>query len=69
MKLFKTLKTLLIAFLISMPVIVSAQPEDPDDDVIDVPLDGGVCVLVAAGIAYGLKKAHDKKKTEKEDVF
>jgi hypothetical protein len=29
-----------------------------------VPLDGGVSFLVAAGVAYGLKKIRDKKKAD-----
>jgi len=30
---------------------------DFEDDVEDVPLDGGVTVMIAAGVAYGIKKA------------
>jgi len=32
----------------------------------DVPLDGGVSLLVAAGLGYGLKKVYDKKREEKD---
>jgi hypothetical protein len=36
---------------------------DPD---VEVPLDGGVSLLVAAGVAYGVKRAYDKRKKDKE---
>lgn len=31
----------------------------------DVPIDGGASVLIAAGVAYGLKKAYEKRKQNK----
>ena len=37
-----------------------AQP-DPDGDP-DAPIDGGVSLLVAAGIGYGVKKVRDNRK-------
>jgi len=33
---------------------------------VDVPFDGGVSLLVAAGIAYGARKAYDKRKKKKD---
>ncbi len=34
-----------------------------------VPIDGGASVLIAAGVAYGLKKVYDKRKQNKaEDI-
>ncbi len=36
---------------------------DPD---VQVPIDGGVSLLVAAGVAYGVKRAYDKRKQHKE---
>ena len=46
-----------------MPSIINAQttPGDPGGDV-DAPIDGGVSLLVAAGIGYGVKKVRDNKK-------
>jgi hypothetical protein len=32
---------------------------DPDN----VPIDGGASILIAAGVAYGLKKAYNKRNT------
>lgn len=70
-KMVNRLKSLLLVGMITIPTILLAQPggeEDPDN-VEDVPFDGGVSLLVAAGIGYGLKKAHDKKKAEKKEVL
>ena len=52
---------LLVLFAI-LPVIVNAQPPDDDPGDPDAPIDGGVSLLVAAGIGYGLKKARDNRK-------
>ncbi|MBE7169233.1 MAG: hypothetical protein INR73_01500 [Williamsia sp.] len=49
-----------------LPSLLWAQPggggPDPDPS---VPLDGGVSLLVAAGVGYAIKKAHDKRKETK----
>ena len=39
---------------------------DPPPDPVDTPFDGGLSVLIGAGVLYGLKKARDAKK-QKED--
>jgi hypothetical protein len=54
---------LMIAFF-SIPSIMYAQPPGfgGGDDVLDVPLDGGLSVLLAAGIGYGAKKIKEKRK-------
>ena len=52
-------------FLIVLPGTIQAQdvpntditPDDPD-----APIDGGVSLLLAAGIGYGIKKARDSQK-------
>ena len=49
-----------IAALI-LPSLVHAQPVF-DDDVNDVPIDGGLSLLVAAGVGYGAKKLKNRKK-------
>ena len=41
--------------LLFFPAIANAQPGF-GDDVSDVPLDGGISLLVAAGIGYGARK-------------
>ena len=59
-------KVILVLFtiMLSIPSLLIAQTDPPDfpGDVDDVPFDGGVSVLIAAGIAYGLKKAYDNKR-------
>lgn len=43
-------------------------PGDPGPDPdIKVPFDGGLSLLLAAGVSYGLKKAYDKRKQQQEE--
>ncbi|MBE7171999.1 MAG: hypothetical protein INR73_15540 [Williamsia sp.] len=66
-----TLKSLFATFcivvlFICLPSMGWAQPGGPGGDPDpQVPLDGGVSLLVAAGVGYALKKAHDKRKENK----
>jgi len=50
---------LLIALILSSGYIM-AQPGF-DDDVEDTPIDGGVSLVLAAGLAYGISKKVGKK--------
>jgi hypothetical protein len=36
-------------------------PDIPGDPDVPVPFDGGISLLVAAGIGYGVKKAYEKR--------
>jgi hypothetical protein len=38
-----------------------------DDDVQDLPIDGGVAILVATGIAFGVKKIQGSRKQKKAE--
>lgn len=60
----KTLYFLLI--IIAVPAIVNAQI-DPGGDP-DAPIDGGLGVLLLAGVGYGVKKYRDYKKHRNEFV-
>ena len=60
-KTFEFLKVGLVAITICLPALTQAQPPG-DDDVNDVPLDGGLSILIATGIGYGAKKALEKRK-------
>lgn len=63
--------TLLMLAFNLYPQFCSAQvgdPEPPDGDP-DAPIDGGVSLLVAAGVGYGLKKANDQRKKAKTAVL
>ena len=61
---------LLMAIINCTPVVVHAQdigdPDDPLDTDTHVPIDGGVTILVAAGVVYGLKKKYEQKKQSPE---
>jgi len=46
--------------LFCLPAWLHAQPGF-GDDVDDVPLDGGLSLLAAAGIGYGMRKLQRKK--------
>lgn len=47
---------------IVLPFVVMAQ--DPGDNP-DAPIDGGVSLLLAAGVGYGVKKYRDGRKLKK----
>jgi hypothetical protein len=51
---------LILALCMVLPAVVHAQPGF-GDDVDDVPIDGGLSLLVAAGIGYGAKKLKPKR--------
>ena len=54
------LPTMLVLILLTCPSLVFAQPGF-GDDVDDVPIDGGLSLLIAAGVGYGAKKLRKKK--------
>ena len=51
----------LFFLLFLLPSLTHAQPSF-GDDVDDVPIDGGLSLLVAAGVGYGVKKIKGKRK-------
>jgi hypothetical protein len=55
-----------LLFLLAIPLSGHAQL---GDDFVDpdaaVPIDGGLSILLAAGIGYGVKKAHEQRKKNK----
>ena len=57
-KLF-TIQTLLIMVILLMPAIVHAQDGTPGDP--DAPIDGGLSLLIAGGVGYGIKKIKEKR--------
>lgn len=59
--------TMLVMLLSTLPSF--AQDSDPDgfgdftgDNEPEAPIDGGVSLLLAAGIGYGIKKLNDRRK-------
>ncbi|CAN5560187.1 hypothetical protein BH11BAC3_BH11BAC3_34820 [soil metagenome] len=43
------------------------NPADPMDDP-DLPIDGGVSLLIAAGVGYGIKKYKDERNKKQQQV-
>jgi len=63
------LNVVLILALCVVPVVLFAQaPGFGGGDVTDTPIDGGISLLVAAGIGYGVKKVVAKRKADKENT-
>ena len=58
----KSFRPVLLVILCATCVPFAAHAGAVD---VGVPIDGGLTLLVAAGIGYGIKKAHDKRKKEK----
>lgn len=53
---------IILVIMLAIPVLVLAQePPDPGGDP-DVPIDGGLSLLIAGGVAYGAKKVRDARK-------
>ena len=60
----KTIAAICFIAALVIPSLLHAQPVF-DDDVNDVPVDGGLSLLLAAGVGYGAKKLRDRKKMDK----
>ena len=67
----KILKSLLIVstlllILTFLPALVRAQLPDPSCDPLDpgCPIDGGIGILLAAGVGYGIKKVRTANKRQ-----
>lgn len=60
---FNTITILILLMLFVLPAVAIAQPGF-GDDVDDVPVDGGLSLLVAAGIGYGIKKVKQSRKQQ-----
>ena len=60
------LTKIIVVMLCFIPLCSIAQtnPLDPPDGDPDLPIDGGVTVLIAAGIGYGIKKIRDERKKQ-----
>lgn len=63
MKKLLNIQTLIIVMIILVPAIVQAQPIAPGGDPnINAPIDGGLSLLIAGGVGYGVKKIREKRK-------
>ncbi len=61
------LSVLMIVFCF-LPSMVHAQPDPGGDPDATVPIDGGLSILAAAGVAYSVKKIKDYRKKKSEVV-
>lgn len=59
------LPAIITIMALAFPILAIAQ--DPGGGP-DVPIDGGLSVLLAAGAAYGVKKYRDHKNKNQEDA-
>lgn len=61
----RTITTLLIAICLwACPLLAICQPGSFDDNVSDVPMDGGLSLLLVSGAAYAARKLGKPKNKE-----
>ncbi|GMV78572.1 MAG: hypothetical protein AMXMBFR79_17030 [Chitinophagaceae bacterium] len=58
-KLLRVTGVLVIIMLIAIPVMAQDNFPEPEDD---IPIDGGITLLLAAGAGYGAKKLKEKRR-------
>lgn len=58
----KTLITIVsLVIIMVLPMLASAQFDGVPSENVDAPIDGGLSLLVAAGVGYGAKKLKEKR--------
>ncbi len=62
---YRTRQCILMLLLLIVPTLLFAQVPF-DDDVADVPIGGGLDVLVVAGIGYGMRRMKQYRKDVKK---
>ena len=62
-KLFKLIGLMSLLMVLSLPVKAQDDFDPPEDD---IPVDGGLTLLLAAGVGYGAKKLRDNRKKQQE---
>lgn len=65
--LLKVLFALSILFIAEKALSMAPPPPPPAAGGPQIPIDGGVSLLIAAGVGYGAKKYFDKQKKNKEE--
>jgi predicted metal-dependent HD superfamily phosphohydrolase len=67
MKYQKIIPVLVTLLVLMLPSMLHAQGPDPGGDPdAAVPIDGGLSILLAAGVGYVAKKGYDKRKKEQK---
>jgi len=64
-KLYKIIGIMSVIMILSLPVKAQDDFDPPEDD---IPVDGGITLLLAAGVGYGAKKLRDNKKMKQEKI-
>lgn len=62
-----TIRLITVIIIFCLPVLANAQVDPGCDPAIDptcVPIDGGLSLLIAAGVGYGIKKVRDGRKQQ-----
>ena len=57
----------ILIVLLSFSGIIHAQT-DPGADPDNAPIDGGLSLLIAGGVGYGVKKIREKRKQESDKL-
>jgi hypothetical protein len=58
---------MLCSFLFFYSTPIQAQPPSFDNDTADVPIDGGLSILLAVGIGYGIKRNLKQSNSSKKN--
>jgi len=66
MRNFIILTVLTALFILGPEFMQSAIAQPPPPDPTAIPIDGGLSALIAASMAYGAKKLHNKRKQSEE---
>ncbi len=64
MKKFLLLCAFIIALLVTPIFVQTAASQPPPPPPQDIPIDGGLSILLIAGAAYGAKRLHAAKKEQ-----
>ena len=66
---FLIMSVVMIFIICIIPHLASAQPPPPDcTDPDKCPIDGGLSVLLAAGVGYGVKKYRESRKGMQKNI-
>jgi len=59
---------IVILYISKFSAYADSGPSDPGVDPDSAPIDGGLSLLIAGGVGYGVKKLRKKKKKQQEEL-